>query len=174
MPTFGVDVGGLEEEVGADGGNKVVTTVVLFVVVETEVTVAVNVAVPPRRMLLQNIYASEVCPTKASRPHLATRRSSVSSSSSKVLLTTVVVGIVGEEGDCLCRIANGEPGRRILRLSLKEWGSYTITSSSWIARTSRWSKLPFINHRAIDTSRESCRNQKSDLHLDLSQGIIDI
>jgi hypothetical protein len=34
--------------------------------------------------------------------------------------------------------------------------------------------LPFVNHRAIDASRESCRNQKCDLHLDLSQGIIDI
>jgi hypothetical protein len=45
----------------------VVLLVVVTVVVPPLVTV--SVAVPDLKMLLQKINASEVCPSKASRPH---------------------------------------------------------------------------------------------------------
>lgn len=69
--TFGVEVGGVEV-----GGYRVVYTVVLIVVVVPAVTVAVFVVgTPPPcfKRLLQNNRASEVCPTKASRPHEDTK-----------------------------------------------------------------------------------------------------
>jgi hypothetical protein len=66
---FGVVVGGFGVVVG---GYRVVIDVIVAVVVSAEVIVAVRVAVPDRRRLLQNRNASEVCPTKASRPHFST------------------------------------------------------------------------------------------------------
>jgi len=56
------------------GGYKVVYVVVFTVVVCPEVIVAVRVAVPDLNRLLQKSSASEVCPTKASRPHFSTGR----------------------------------------------------------------------------------------------------
>ena len=49
------------------GGYKVTYVVVWIIVVAPVVTVAVLVAVPDLRKLLQNTNASEVCPMKASR-----------------------------------------------------------------------------------------------------------
>jgi hypothetical protein len=75
-----VDDGGLAVELGAEGGYKVVITVVLVVVVTPVVKVVVIVAVPLFRILLQNNKASEVCPTKASSPHFSTEATLADSS----------------------------------------------------------------------------------------------
>lgn len=69
---LGVDVGGRTDELGGDGGDIVVTTVLVVVVVALAVYVVVVVAVPPFKMLLQNINASDVWPTNASNPHFST------------------------------------------------------------------------------------------------------
>jgi hypothetical protein len=66
---FGVVVGGFGVVVG---GYRVVNDVIVAVVVSAEVIVAVRVAVPDCSKLLQKRSASEVCPTKASRPHFST------------------------------------------------------------------------------------------------------
>jgi uncharacterized membrane protein len=54
------------------GGYNVIITVVFTVVVMPLVIVAVCVAVPDFRRLLQSKSASEVCPTKESNPHCET------------------------------------------------------------------------------------------------------
>lgn len=64
-----------------------VKIVVFVVVVSRDVYVVVKVAVPPFRMLLQKSSASEVCPSKASSPHLLTRTLSASCPSGNFFLT---------------------------------------------------------------------------------------
>jgi hypothetical protein len=145
--TLGVEVGGLD--VGGlavdEGGYRVVMTVTRVVVVSREVYVAVVMAVPPFRMLLQNNDASAVCPIKASNPHLPTTPVLDIYSTWRVSLTAIV-GVIGKECERLSRSTKREIRCSGLGASCMSWSCNTI--SSYHASSSSW-PLPCLDRRTI-------------------------